>query len=459
MSNEKKRSIASSLARGLIKAAIILAALAWAAKLWLVPAIVRWRIGVEIGESWRGKVTVAEVDFNYFGPSYARGITLRDRHDRQWVRIKSVRVTLRDWPGVSPSLSAVEIDGVRVSPRFTDGRCVLPLKPSERREDLQTVVAGHRNVRLTVRDVSIAAVSDPAGPDVRAASAPAASGDAATVLGPPCAELLANVRIPSIVWDGGALAADDITATISRGNVQANMRIELQDDGPPVVTGRVAAADVDMHELTRAAGEQKAMKHGQAKGVLVFRMTARDLGPDDWKTLRGRGVIFLDDADVWQIPVLPQLLTGVGLSRAKADAQVSFSLSGPVATIRRGQLASLIWAVDFEPGGKVDLAKQHVDGYAIPIPIKQADSLMKAVILLNPLRMLTGQVSRVHVKGPWTGPSITPKPLSDLSALPGGTLNLLRGLATTGGQLSGNIYKALEEIPRDLPLPESRGAD
>jgi len=465
MSNETKRTWKARLPGALIKLGILLLVLAGAAKWWIVPAVGRSVVRAKLADLWDGPVAIEEIDFNFFGPWHVRGVTLRDAADRQWLHIKTVRLSLRGWPGPRPTLVAADIDGVKVSPHFADGQCLLPLKPSpsgpgQPHQRLQTFLNRYRDVRLTARDISIVAANETPAATTFAPTA-AVGTDRWQLPGPALAAVLENVRIPAISWKDGVLVVDDVSATVCNGRASThNLRADIQGDQSLLVSGDITAADIDMAELTRALGLDKPMEHGTGQGVLRFRISSSGVS-----SLRGHGAIFLDEADVYHVPVLEQLFQSLGMTPSKGDAEASFDLVWPKATIHKGRLSSLILSIKADPGGTVNIKTGDINGSIVPMPTKQARMLIGNAGVFNPLAPLVGMVFRVHLDGHWSDPPqrlITKKPMHDLAKLTDSTLDLFRSATITGGQLRGDVFKALEEMEKRLgkpPHPERNGKD
>lgn len=130
-----------------------------AVKFWIAPVVIRWQINLNLSEYWNGKSEIEDIEFNYFSPIRLRGIRILDRDGREWIGTDSLELTLRDWPGDHPVLTAVRIDNLRICAHFRDGRCAPPLRPeppkSEKANeyvDLQSLTV--RNGTFTMADAN-----------------------------------------------------------------------------------------------------------------------------------------------------------------------------------------------------------------------------------------------------------------------------------------------------------------
>ena len=240
------------------------------------------------------------------------------------------------------------------------------------------------------------------------------------------------------VPDGTGQARVRVNGKVCGGKLQANAKALFQPEKPVRLALEASAKKVRMADLTRILAPHKIMQRGI--GTLMIRL---GMSGSDRKSISGRGAFFLDDADLWQAPILSALFRHMKLKLNQADIQGSFNLTGTTATTITGQLATMVWAADFQEGGTVDFDSGLVDMYVIFLPIKQAGILMNLVRAVNPLRLVAKEVFRLHVTGHRDNPRITPVPFSDLGALSTGTLGFLKGVAASGGQLGGDIFKAV----------------
>ena len=119
----------------LVGAAVVLAGLLLGAvailagRYWVIPHMLRQQITVATGEQWDGPLTIETVRFNWTAPTELQDITLSDSDGREWLHVETVRLTLRDWPGLQPALSEVDVEGLALKAHIVDGQLRLPLKP------------------------------------------------------------------------------------------------------------------------------------------------------------------------------------------------------------------------------------------------------------------------------------------------------------------------------------------
>jgi hypothetical protein len=104
---------------------VVLVLIGWG---WIAPAFVRARIHQALSEHWRGEVVVGRVALNLREPLVLDGVSLRDPDGHEWLGVGSVRVHLRDWPGIHPVVEEVVVDWLRVDGRIENGQVPLPLR-------------------------------------------------------------------------------------------------------------------------------------------------------------------------------------------------------------------------------------------------------------------------------------------------------------------------------------------
>jgi len=144
---------------GIVAGALFLCVLAAlvVGKYWLIPSAVRKQASAALREQWDGDLTIAGIHFNWTGSADLRGIELRDAEGRVWVRAGSVKLALRNWPGLHPVVSEVEVENLDVRGFFAGGVLQLPLKPAPPHErkneqfDLPTI---------TIRNMSVGIVAE-----------------------------------------------------------------------------------------------------------------------------------------------------------------------------------------------------------------------------------------------------------------------------------------------------------
>ncbi|MCP4379676.1 MAG: hypothetical protein GY794_26345 [bacterium] len=463
MSDKKKRSRFVRLLRALISLCLLVVILVWVAKILVIPSITRGLAADSLGEFWSGAIEIDDVDVNVFSASYVRGISVRDDSGRTWLNVPEVRMEMV-WDGIIPRLQAARVDTVNISLQLIDGKCIVPLKPSEPSGeplDIAELVDMLEKTEMTIATVTVRAVNNVSeSKNDQTPDGVVLPMELARII------LATSVDISDIKWKDGTLTLASALGQIAKdrlvmnasGGIQPDRSMKFNADiAGPLCGGKIrgdfkavlspeasgltveaSADDIKMADLTRITSPDEPMKEGTGK--VVARMSMSGADPE---TIRGRVAFFLDDAHLWNTPILSSLFEYMKLKMESADIESCVELTGTTATIVSGQLATKVWAADFEKGGTIELGGGEVDMYVIFLPIKQTGIILNVVKKFNPLNLLAKEVFRLHVTGDKNSTTVMPVLFSDLSKLPAGAMGLLESVTTTGGQLGGDIFKAV----------------
>ncbi len=118
----------------LVVLAAVLLLLLWAAREVVLPAIIRSQVVQGLGDYWKGRVSVQEVRFRYFGPTDIVGIAFEDAQGRRWAHVDTLRVHLRDWPSLTPVLTELELGRVALDAHLVADE-PLPLRTPDEPPD------------------------------------------------------------------------------------------------------------------------------------------------------------------------------------------------------------------------------------------------------------------------------------------------------------------------------------
>jgi len=507
-------------------------------KYWIVPSVVRRQASAAVREQWDGGLTIAGIHFNWTGAAYLRGIELSDAEGRVWLRARSVKLALSDWPGLHPVVSEVEVENLDVRGFFTEGVLQLPLKPApahERKFDLPTLtirnmsvgIFAEKNAQAVWGDVQLAlrregqnllidlkrAFKEPGEElslsgtvDGRSLEADLTLAMKHAVSREEAAAILAALNVPflsktdgkidvrmglrgglaapSALTPSGAIALADwslssrhgplikglsgevrfagrapagavaeVSAESCSGQMKAALTANVLADGTLRYRGRVDAEKVSFDELAKVlSGVQKTRK-GTLQFACAFDGYSRTPGGP-----AQRGYVYLEDADLADVPLLTALFRLMGLTQLDAlqatDVEATFTMKGLVATVSEARVANAVAAIDVEPGGQVDIGSHHLDLYAIAAPIKQIQDFLGSIPLVSLVVRLKDKLTRVHIRGDWDAPPaslISKQPLNDIAE---GTVGFLRGVASTGGRLGKSLFKTFGEIIERPEAPD-----
>jgi hypothetical protein len=247
--------------------------------------------------------------------------------------------------------------------------------------------------------------------------------------------LIAQNITTYIKLDNQNLDFENITANLCKGWINGSLYAKLRQNQPIDLSGQILAMKIDLAELTTMLAAKKKAEKGAM--TLNYKFTADS---NDLKNLRGEGLVFLDDADISVLPVIPNIFSAVGLSSydplTMSDAQATFTMAGPVVTIKGAHIANRFAAIKAEPGGTVNLQTKHIDAHVVATPLKQLDLLLRSVPIVDIFANLKDKLTRLHIEGQWSDPPkklITKEPIKDIKD---GTVGFLQDVVKSGGQFS-----------------------
>jgi len=245
------------------------------------------------------------------------------------------------------------------------------------------------------------------------------------------------------------LSFDKFNAVVCNGPVEGSIYIESKQNRLIRLSGQFLARKMNFVELTSVLGEggKKATK---GSVTLKYNFTATD---GDLKSLSGYGSVFLDDADITVLPIIPYIFSSIGLAKLDplrmADVECIFSMTGPVVKIQDAHIANPYAAIVAEPGGTIDLQTKQVEMYVRAVPLEKVESIIRQLPILDIFFNLKDKLTRLYIKGNWSAPPtqlITKRPINDIKE---GTVGFLQDVVKNGGQISqamlegfGVIFKA-----------------
>jgi len=234
---------------------------------------------------------------------------------------------------------------------------------------------------------------------------------------------------------------ENITATVCDGNVAGTLHIETRKDQPTIFSGQVLAQKMSFADVTSILGgsDKKASK-GTVTFSYNFSGTVKDL-----QNLTGEGHIFLDDADMSIIPVIPSMFKTIGLTTLDplkiSDARCAFTTAGPLVTIKTAHIANRFAAIKAEPGSTINLQTKQIDIHIIAAPLKLIDAIIKNIPIVNIIDNLKDKLIRLRIQGNWSEPPsklIKKEPIKDIKDA---TVGFLRDVINSGGQITQEMRK------------------
>jgi hypothetical protein len=263
---------------------------------------------------------------------------------------------------------------------------------------------------------------------------------------------LADKLAATATFRGRRLDIEQFDAAMCKGRVSGYFHADVNENQRTEVRGRVLAVNVNFPEFVSVL-TTKAQDATTGVFTASYDFTAQRNGTG---ALNGEGLMFFDDADVSVLPGIPQIFASAGLSQYEllrmSDAEAAFKTSGYVVTIESGHISNNFAAIEFEPGGTIDLRTRQIDGYVVAAPLSQIAGAVESLPIIKIFARIKDKLMRLHVKGDWRDPPgklITKEPVKDLKE---STVGFLQDVVKGGGQLGrgmidrlGGLFKSNEK--------------
>ncbi len=253
-------------------------------------------------------------------------------------------------------------------------------------------------------------------------------------------DVVARQVSASIKLDGRRFDIDGITAAFFGGRLEGSLFIEKKKSEPAEFAGQFVADGVDMTELTASSAKLQKFSKGKGAARYKFGVKAGNL-----QSLQAEGIVFLDDADLWSLPIVRYIFDHVGLLGVEpvrmSDAEASFTMAGPVVTMSRAHISNRLSAIETEPGGIINLQSGDIDVHVVAVPLKDVNRILQRVPVVNLFSNLKDKIIRLRIKGNWSQPPgklIKKEPLKDIKD---GTAQFIANTAKSGGQFTDTMVK------------------
>jgi len=247
-----------------------------------------------------------------------------------------------------------------------------------------------------------------------------------------------------------------VTGTLCKGQLGLSLVADIngsrhtsQGQAAIAYSGSIMAVDVNLAELTGLTETTKRL----ARGTGLMRFNFNGEAPYI-KDLNGQGVIFVDEADLWRIPVIGELFKSMGVLEESfgemSDAEVEFRLSGTKLIIERGRLSNSFSAIEAEKGGTINLRNGHLDLYVVAMPVKEIDRIINRAPVIRWFAHFKNKLVRLRLKGQWSEPAnklISKQPLKDLRE---GTIGFFMDVLESGGHIA-------ERAEQELGIEKQQG--
>lgn len=254
-------------------------------------------------------------------------------------------------------------------------------------------------------------------------------------------KIIANNLTTKVNVSNGRYILENITANVCEGSVTGSLFVEIRQNQPTEFSGQVLAQNISFVELTSTLGGpgEKA-----TKGTVTLDYSFSGKGKD-LQNLNGEGQIFLDDADISVIPIIPHLFRTIGLAQLEplkmSDTECTFTTTGPVVNIKTAHISNRFAAIKAEPGGTINLKTKQINIYVKAVLLKQIDAIIKRVPIVNIIDNLKDKLTRLNIQGNWSDPPsklIKKEPIKDIKEA---TVGFLQDVINSGGQITQEMHK------------------
>jgi hypothetical protein len=241
----------------------------------------------------------------------------------------------------------------------------------------------------------------------------------------------------------------NITANSCGGVVNGTFWVKIPSNQNVQYGGDMQADHIDLKELTEGITDLPRINKGTAMAHYTF-----DMAGENMSALRAYGLLMLDNAQLWNMPVVLQIFNHFNINGrdplSASDLAALFAMNGATTTFHRAVLTNAISAVEMEPGGSVNLETGHVDMYVIGVPLKLLRKLISAIPLVKLIVPLRDRFSRLHLKGSWNDSASALIFKAPFKQLQKDTDNFMKSTAKAGGQVTEDTFNVFKNMFDDL---------
>ncbi|MDO8304028.1 MAG: hypothetical protein Q7T18_12395 [Sedimentisphaerales bacterium] len=253
--------------------------------------------------------------------------------------------------------------------------------------------------------------------------------------------LIENLKTRFTFLGQNLMAFDTIEGSAMNGRFHGTGFLAVRRDNSVWFGGHIAAQNIDLARYSQATGHVGFLTKGRVSVRYDFTATNRRV--DDHK---GQGVIFLDDADLWKMPVVSHLFKFIDTPLTYSDGVAYFKTVGPTIIFEQAQITSPITAIEFQKDSYVNVQTEFVDGHAVFVPIKKLRAIEEMIPFFKVFLNLRDTLTRVSFRGYWSEPSsklIHKDVLRDVGT---STINFFTDTAQSGGQIGTDIVDRLQPL-------------
>jgi hypothetical protein len=243
------------------------------------------------------------------------------------------------------------------------------------------------------------------------------------------------------------LSVESASGSIGDGTISANLMATWSRFAIDELSGQMAIQGVDLARSGYWFPKNFPLARGTADLDYVFFMTQAA------RTVGGYGRFRLADADLMQLPVIPDLFSPLGLPAAQpvtlSDGLLDFTHSGPTLRIDQARIFNSVAALIAEPEGTIRLDDGSLDLYVVAVPVQALEDAVSRIPVIRSFNRAANKLVRLHVLGNWSDPPdrlIRKEPLEDLQQ---GAKGLLEDLSGGAADLADRFRRAGRSLWQD----------
>jgi hypothetical protein len=251
----------------------------------------------------------------------------------------------------------------------------------------------------------------------------------------------------SVRFSGNWFSVESASGRIGDGTISANLMASWRRFAIEALSGQMTIQGVDLAGSGSWLPKDFPLARGTADLDYVFFRTQAE------QPVGGYGRLRLTDADLMQLPVIPDLFSPLGLPAAEpvtlSDGLLDFTHSGSALRIDQARIFNSVAALIAEPEGTIRLDDGSLDLYVVATPVQALEDAVSRIPVIRAFNRAANTLVRLHVRGNWADPPdrlIRKEPLEDLQQGVGG---LLEDLSRGGADLADRVRRAGQSLWRD----------
>jgi hypothetical protein len=232
----------------------------------------------------------------------------------------------------------------------------------------------------------------------------------------------------SVQFSDNWLSVESATGRIGDGTITVSLMATWRRFAIEDLSGQMTIQGVDLARSGSWLPTHFPLARGTADLDYVFFL------PQATRSVGGYGRFRLADADLMQMPVIPDLFSPLGLPAVEpvtlSDGLLDFTHYGPMLRIDQARIFNSVAALIAEPEGTIRLDDGSLDLYVIATPVQALEDVVSRIPVIRSFNRAANKLVRLHVQGNWTDlPDrlIRKEPLEDLKQGAGGLLDDLAG--------------------------------